>query len=131
VYGRLVTNWRIVIIVAVAIALACWAAIIVLHQQDKADAAAASNAPTPSLCEETGYTLNGYTYEGKKQWVNGDTERKYPSKATCVASTAGGGYSYTVRDRAPDWLRFIAVSVVVLAAASIPALSERRRLRTE
>jgi hypothetical protein len=111
-----VGNWRVLIIVAVAVALGFWAGIIAQRQQDKA-----SRSVSVAYQRITGGFL--CVRGGQSRWQNTGTHQFYSTKADCVASV---GSPYTLRDRLGDWLLFLGVAAAALAIASIPWFSERR-----
>jgi hypothetical protein len=97
-------NWRVLIIVAVAIALGFWAGVIAQQQQDNA-----SHSVSAAYQRVTG----GFLCDRARQsrWQNSGTHHFYSTKADCVASV---GSPYTLRDRLGDWLLFLGVAAVAL-----------------
>lgn len=94
-------NWRVIIVIAVAVALGCWGTIILLDQQDKADAVAALNTPH----HHSGCIESNYTYSGTPTWLarnhQNDQWGGYTSRSACEAANPGtttrAHYHYSLR----------------------------------
>jgi hypothetical protein len=114
-------NWRVVIVAAAAVALICWAGVIALDQQDRVDAAQRYGAALKAspYCVKSDGAFD--TFATGPVCPEGDISANGPGLAPVL---------FTWRDRVRGWLRFAGVSIVVLALAAIPWMSERRRAAT-
>jgi hypothetical protein len=110
-------NWRVVIVAAAAVALICWAGVIALDQQDRADAAQRYRAALKAspYCFKSDGAVD--TFFTGPVCPEGDVVAGGPGLAPA---------SFTWRDRARGWLLFAGVSIVALTIAATPWMSERR-----